>query len=136
VVGVGRMVDPWQAVARGLVPYWCETSTRVNAESAQYWLAGSEPFETVGVLPEPPGVRTDVTASLANWRAVAAFAERDRRVDRAVAGRYPLLPVPASTATRFLADTVTDVVPPAPMSAGEAVGRLKIGGAVRGLLVT
>ena len=136
VVSVGRMVDPWQAIAGGMVPYWCESSTRQVVEDAQFWLAGSPPFQTVGVLPEPPGVRNDATASLTNWRAVAAFAEQNRRVDRLLAGRYPVLPAAASTATRFLATTVGAVVPPAPMSAAEAVGRLKGGGTVRGLLVT
>ncbi|MGW5673347.1 hypothetical protein, partial [Micromonospora sp. NPDC003776] len=62
VVECGRLLDPWQVVRAGLVPYWCENATRRRVEGVEMWLAGSEPFSSVDVLPEPPGVRSPALA--------------------------------------------------------------------------
>jgi hypothetical protein len=136
-VGTGRMMDPWQAIVAGSVPYWCESSSRTNTDAAQLWLAGSEPFDEISVLPEPPGTLQDDTATLTNWRSVAAFARRKGTVDTCIAGRYPLLPAPPRHATWFLSTSAAAAAgpPPPPMEAGEAVRRLTLGGPPLGLLV-
>jgi hypothetical protein len=102
VVGSGRMIDPWRAVHDEMVPYWCESSSRSATDAAELWLAGSEPFDAIHVLPDPPGILHDDTTTLAHWRAVAAFAHRDGAVDALLAGRYPVLPTAAGRASRRL----------------------------------
>ena len=62
VISAGRLLDPWQTIRTGLVPYWCETSTRAGVAAAELWLVGSPPFTSVDILPEPPG---------ATWSQVA-----------------------------------------------------------------
>ena len=89
VVECGRLLDPWQVVRAGLVPYWCENATRRSVDEAEWWLAGSEPFSSVDVLPEPPGLRSPALAGLPQWLAVAAFGRRRRALDRT---RRPGLP--------------------------------------------
>jgi hypothetical protein len=135
VVGSGRMTDPWRAVYEEMVPYWCESSSRPATDAAELWLAGSEPFEAIDVLPDPPGTLHDATTTLAHWRAVAAFAQREGAVDALLAGRYPVLPTAAGRATRRLR---TAGAPPRraellPMH--EAVRWLTVNGPALGLLV-
>ena len=134
-VGTGRMTDPWRAISRGYVPYWCESSTRAVTGAAQLWLAGSEPFDEVHVLPEPPGTLHDDTATLTHWRGVALFARRAGRVDIAASDRYPLLPPAPRHASSFLASSARPQPPPGPLPAGEAVRRLTQHGTTLGLLV-
>jgi hypothetical protein len=50
------MIDPWQAVEWGLVPYWCESSSRSATEAAELWFAGSRPFKSISVLRVNGGV--------------------------------------------------------------------------------
>ncbi len=68
VVECGRLLDPWQVLRAGLVPYWCENATRRSVEQVEWWLAGSESFTSVDVLPEPPGVRSPALAGLPQHR--------------------------------------------------------------------
>jgi len=56
VVEGGRLLDPYHVLRSGLVPYWCESSTRPGVDAAALWLAGSEPFTSIDALPEPPGM--------------------------------------------------------------------------------
>jgi hypothetical protein len=135
IVGSGRMIDPWQAVSRGLVPYWCESSSRSAAEAAELWFAGSRPFESISVLPDPPGTLHDDTASLRHWRSIAAFGRREGKVDALVAGRYPLLPPAAGQATRYLRNVAAAPVRPGPLPVDQAVRGLADAGAAMGLLV-
>jgi hypothetical protein len=134
-VGTGRMIDPWQTIAGGSVPYWCESSSRTVTDAAQLWLAGSEPFDQISVLPEPPGTQQDDTATLRHWRSVAAFARRKGTVDTHIAGRYPLLPAAPRHATWFLSRSSAAGPTPAPMPVTEAVRRLSGTGGPLGLLV-
>jgi hypothetical protein len=46
------------------------------------WLAGSEPFSSVDVLPDPPGMQSPGLAGLPQWLAVASFGRRRARPDR------------------------------------------------------
>jgi hypothetical protein len=134
-VGTGRMMDPWQTIAAGSVPYWCETSSRTVTDAAQRWLAGSEPFDEINVLPEPPGTLQDEMATLTHWRSVAAFARRHGTVDNRIAARYPLLPTAPRHATWVLSTSAPAGPPPAPMSATKVVRHLIQTGTPLGLMV-
>ncbi|GAA2890077.1 hypothetical protein GCM10010443_61800 [Actinoplanes cyaneus] len=124
VVGTGRMTDPWQVLDAGLVPYWCESSSRAAALAAELWLAGSRPFDRISVLPEPPGTPHEHLASLTHWRSVAAFARRTGLVDRLVAGRYPTLPIAAGHASHFFRHAEANPRRPEPIPVADAVRHL------------
>ncbi|GIF04919.1 hypothetical protein [Actinoplanes siamensis] len=126
VITTGRMIDPWRVVEGRAVPYWCESSSRSVTDAAQLWLAGSRPFDTITVLPEPPGVFQDDTAGLTHWRAVANFARGHGHVDSLIARRYPLLPsAPGHASQRF--DGGVPGPQPGPLPAAAAMRRLACG---------
>ncbi|RIV41633.1 hypothetical protein [Micromonospora radicis] len=135
VVECGRLLDPWQVLRAGLVPYWCENAARRCVEQAEWWLAGSEPFSSVDVLPEPPGVRSPALAGLPQWLAVAGFGRRRRALDRASARGYPVTTVPTRRATEVLRAQPYDLPAPAPLRARDALAALRAGGSRHGLLV-
>ncbi|MEV4544515.1 hypothetical protein AB0J99_23225 [Micromonospora echinaurantiaca] len=135
VVECGRLLDPWQVVRAGLVPYWCENATRRSVEGAEWWLAGSEPFSSVDVLPEPPGVRSPALAGLPQWLAVAGFGRRRRALDRPTARGYPVSAVPTRRATEVLRAQPYDLPVPPPMAVPAALAALRAGGTPHGLLV-
>jgi hypothetical protein len=134
VVSSGRMIDPWAVVAGRMVPYWCESSSWSAADAVEWWLAGSEPFDAVDVLPDPPGTPHSSAATLRQWRAIAGFGRRQGTVDSLLAGRYPLLPPAADRATRGLryapAEGRTE-----PLPVHRAVRWLTDNGPASGLLV-
>src|SRR5690348_14957656 len=76
---------------------------RRHVEAAEWWLAGSEPFEAVTVLPQPPGVLAEVHAAAPQWRSLAAFARQRPYIDKLAMARYPMLPLPAARAASALA---------------------------------
>ena len=129
------MIDPWQAADRGTVPYWCESSSRSATDAAELWLAGSRPFESIGLLPDPPGTVHEQTATLAQWRAIGAFGRREGKVDALVAGRYPLLPPAAGQATRYLRNLPATMDRPGPLPVGQAMRGLAAAGDSLGLVV-
>jgi hypothetical protein len=129
------LTDPWQAIGRGLVPYWCESSSRSATEAAELWFAGSRPFESISVLPDPPGIVHDDTAALRHWRAITAFGRRDGAVDALVAGRYPLLPPASGQVTRHLHTVAAAPGPSGPLPVDEAMRGLVENGVALGLLV-
>ncbi|GAA1517945.1 hypothetical protein GCM10009827_036260 [Dactylosporangium maewongense] len=102
VVECGRLLDPWHVLRAGLVPYWCEHPLRSAVRSLSWWLAGSEPFTSVDVFAEPPGMPLPTVARLEEWQAVAAFATRHGLVDRRCARAYPSGVVPGHHATQVL----------------------------------
>jgi hypothetical protein len=136
VVAGGRLLAPWQALAGGVVPYWCESSARSDVASAEWWLAGSEPFDTVTVLPDAPGHSGDPGATLAHWRSLSAFGRTPGPVDRQLAGRYPALPVAASHAARVLAAAGGTPGTPPPMTVLRVVRGLQRTEAGSGMLVS
>ncbi len=123
VVECGRLLDPWQVLRAGLVPYWCENATRRSVEQAEWWLAGSEPFSSVDVLPEPPGVRSPALAGLPQWLAVAGFGRRRRALDRTSARGYPVTSVPTRRATEVLRAQPCDLPAPPPLEMAGRAGR-------------
>ncbi|GIF14987.1 hypothetical protein [Actinoplanes teichomyceticus] len=135
LVHTARMTDPWRSIRGRMVPYWCESSSRAVVDAVQLWLAGSEPFDRISVLPDPPGSPDDSVATLTHWRAVAAFAARDGRVDELVAGRYPLLPPAAAHATRYPVDVTEPAGPPAPLPVAEALRHLGACNGLSGLVI-
>ncbi|WP_091575365.1 hypothetical protein [Micromonospora sediminicola] len=135
VVECGRLLDPGQVLRAGLVPYWCENATRRRVEGAEWWLAGSEPFTSVDVLPEPPGLRSPALAGLPQWLAVAGFGRRRRALDRGAARGYPVTSVPTRRATEVLRNQPRDLPAPPPLRMAEALAALRDSGAHQGLLV-
>ncbi|MGS2617405.1 hypothetical protein ACVCAH_23205 [Micromonospora sp. LZ34] len=135
VVECGRLLDPWQVLRAGLVPYWCENATRRSVEGAEWWLAGSERFSSVDVLPEPPGVRSPALAGLPQWLAVAGFGLRRRALDRPTARGYPVTAVPTRRATEVLRAQPYDLPTPPPLAVPEALAALRDSGTHLGLLV-
>ncbi len=135
VVECGRLLDPWQVVRAGLVPYWCENATRRSVDAAEWWLAGSEPFSSVDVLPESPGMRSPALAGLPQWLAVAAFGRRRRALDRTAARGYPVAAVPTRRATEVLRAQPYDLPAPPPLPAATAVETFRDGAGHPGLVV-
>lgn len=135
VVECGRLIDPWQVVRAGLVPYWCENATRRSVAGAEWWLAGSMSFTSVDVLPEPPGIQSPGLAGLPQWLAVASFGGRRGAVDRVAARGYPVTPVPTRHATEVLQGHPYDLPAPAPLRLVDALAGLRDSGTSQGLLV-
>ncbi|WP_305784429.1 hypothetical protein [Symbioplanes lichenis] len=137
VVGSAGLLDPGAVLAAGAVPYWCESAARPAVEAAEAWLAGSLPFDTVSVLPQPPGVGCDAYAPAATWRSVAGFARTQARLDRLATSRYPLLPLPTSHVATALADAGgRPGPPPVRLTMDQVLGALRSSGRPLGLLVT
>ncbi|MEV4351323.1 hypothetical protein AB0J83_43255, partial [Actinoplanes sp. NPDC049596] len=136
VVTCGRLLDPWQARAGGLVPYWCESAARPAVEAAEWWLAGGEAFDEVTVLPEAPGHDSDRVATLAHWRSLTSFGRRRGRLDQLVAGRYPMLPLAPGHASRVLASAGEARPAPPTLPMPYALTRLQRTGTSLGLLVS
>ncbi|MBM2616643.1 hypothetical protein JIG36_13845 [Actinoplanes sp. LDG1-06] len=135
VVECGRLLDPWQARAGGLIPYWCESASSAAVEAAEWWLAGCAPFDRVTVLPGPPGYDGDRVASLGQWRSLASCGRERVPVDRVAASRYPTLPMATRHATRVLAEAGERPEPPT-MTMPYALSRLQLSGSPLGLLVS
>ncbi|MFI5908680.1 hypothetical protein [Dactylosporangium sp. NPDC051541] len=135
VVECGRLLDPWHVVRAGLVPYWCEFPLRSAVRAASWWLAGSEPYTAVDVLPEPPGLTLPTTAPCAEWDAVAAFATRHGTVDERCARAYPTGAVPPHHATQILRGQPSDLPHLPPLSAESALTSLSDRSQTDGLLI-
>ncbi|SDZ45239.1 hypothetical protein SAMN05444365_11811 [Micromonospora pattaloongensis] len=135
VVECGRLIDPWQVVRAGMVPYWCENAARRTVAAAEWWLAGSAAFSSVDVLPEPPGLESEAVAGLAQWRAVASFGRRRAALDRVAVRGYPGSPVPTRRATEVLRGQPYDLPRPAPLPLPAALAGLRDSGTPLGLLV-
>jgi hypothetical protein len=136
VVGTGRLLDPWQTIRAGLVPYWCETATRAGVGAAELWLAGSQPFSSVDILPEPPGATWSQVAPMAQWSVLAQFAARRGVVNPAVARAYPLRPLAPRYATEALRAQPYDLPAPEPLRVDAAVAGLRSNGPSNGILVS
>jgi hypothetical protein len=102
VVETERLVDPWQVLTAGLVPYWCESASQLAVCGAEWWLAGSRGFNCVDVLPAPPGSAGAAHAGMRQWRALARFALHRGSVSHEAERRYPLYPLPTSHAAAML----------------------------------
>jgi hypothetical protein len=135
VVETGRMLDPRGLLRRGLVPYWCESASLAGVAAAEWWLAGSEQFDEITVLPEPPGTDCGAHAELVHWRSLAAFAAHYGRIDRLTAGRYPMLPLSPRHAARVVGDLAAARKPPPPMKPAEAMAALRASASALGILI-
>jgi hypothetical protein len=135
VVECGRLLDPWQVLRAGLVPYWCPRAVTGVVTALELWLAGSEPFSSVEILPEAPGGYRPALADPRQWRAVAGFGARRGVVDRACLRGYPCRVRGVSHATRVLRRHPYDAPITAPLAAGEALRLLDDSAAHLGLLV-
>jgi hypothetical protein len=117
VVETGALLDPGKVLAARVVPYWCESASQRAVTDAEWWLAGSEVFTGVTVLPQPPGIDCGAYASAAQWRSVAQFGRHRATVDPLAISRYPLLPLPTSHTAGVL---------PARSPAGAAPERMSV----------
>jgi hypothetical protein len=132
LVETGRLLAPHRVLERGLVPYWCESAARATVTAAEWWLASSETFDRVTVLPEPLGTDSEAYAPLPQWRSLAGFARDVHDVDRLAARRYPRLPLPRSRAVRVIEEIAQPTLVP-PMTTEQAVEGLTRQGALHGL---
>jgi len=135
VVECGRLLEPWHVLRAGLVPYWCEHPLHGSVQALQWWVAGSEPYNSVEVLAEPPGLPLPTMAQLGEWEAVAAFAARRGGVDRRCARAYPLGAVPPQHATSVLRGHPYDLPYLPPVDITEALHAMAQGTHTDGLLV-
>jgi hypothetical protein len=135
VVETGRLLDPWQVLATGAVPYWCESASRRAVDAAEWWLAGSAAFGSVSVLPEPPGTACEAHADVRQWRSLAAFAGRRPWVDRPALTRYPLFPLPTGHAANLPPAVPAQRAESPRLSMARALSALRMTGAALGLLV-
>ncbi|GIF00603.1 hypothetical protein [Paractinoplanes rishiriensis] len=135
LVECGRLLDPSGSLRRRLIPYWCESASERAFTGAEWWLAGSEPFDDMTVLPEPPGTDGGVHATLRQWRSLASFAARNGRLDRVVAGHYPLLPLPTRQAARAVAEAAETRPTPPRLTMPTLIDSLRSDAAALGLLV-
>ncbi|MEV4639907.1 hypothetical protein AB0J80_21425 [Actinoplanes sp. NPDC049548] len=136
VVETGSFIDPWHVLSAGLVPYWCESAAQRAVDAAGWWLAGSEAFDEVAVLPQPPGVRSETYATAPLWRSLAAFAGTRPHVDKLAMTRYPMLPMAAARASSALATmSPADPAPPPRMPVAGVLAALRSSGPGAGLLV-
>jgi hypothetical protein len=135
LIETGRLLDPAGVAARGLVPYWCETSSLRTFAATEAWLAGSEPFDDITVLPEPPGTECEAHAGLLHWRSLACFASARGRIDRTAAGRFPLLPMAPEHVARVLAETADPEPEPPPLPIAEVMDGLREVSVGMGLLI-
>jgi hypothetical protein len=136
MVSAGRLVDPWHTIRAGVVPYWCEGSTRAAVGAAELWLAGSSPFATVEILPDPPGATWSQVAPMAQWAALAQFASRRGLVNQSVARAYPLRALAPRHATDALRSLPYDLPAPEPLSIAAAVDGLRSNAPSNGILVS
>jgi hypothetical protein len=135
LIETGRMLDPWQVLGRGLVPYWCESAARRTVGAAEWWLAGSSPYDQVTAVPEPPGTVCDAHAGLRLWRSVAGFGRRHGEVDQQAARRYPRLPLPRGHLSGVIRALCGPILAVPPMTADQVMTGLRTHGARPGLLV-
>jgi hypothetical protein len=135
VVETDRLLDPWQVLTGGLVPYWCETSSVQAVAGAELWMAGSARFHTVDVLPSPPGWTCDANADLTQWRAVAWFGLHRGDVSQQAVRRYPLSPLPTSHAAAVLRAQPRRRSEPSRLGMAQVLGALRGSGQAGGILV-
>jgi hypothetical protein len=135
VVETERLLDPWQVLTTGLVPYWCESASRRAVSGAEWWVAGSSRFDSVDVLPAPPGSAVDANAGLGQWRAIASFARYRGDVSPEALRRYPLLPLPTSYAATVLQAQPRRRPAPSRLRMVEALSGLRRTGHPLGMLV-
>jgi hypothetical protein len=135
IVECGRLVDPWQVLRSGLVPYWCAHPLEPAVQAVEWWLAGTDAFTSVEVLAEPPGIVVPSTAQLTQWASVAAFAARRGTLDRRCARAYPLGSVPPEHASAVLRQHPYDLPYLAPIDAANALAWMAGGANTSGLLV-
>lgn len=126
VVESGRLLDPWQVIRAGLVPYWLCGPSRYALEELQWWLAGSQPFSQIDVLVEPPGAPRDdfawgELASLTDFTAAAGFAGVRGSVDERGAREYPEGSVPPWRASEVLRRQPYDLPVPPRLAVRDAV---------------
>jgi hypothetical protein len=136
VVAAGRLIDPWQVVRTGVVPYWVESATRASVGEAELWLAGSEPFGSIEVLPEPPGGTWSQVAPMAQWSVLARFATRRGVVNPAMSRAYPLRPLAPRHATEALRTYPFDLPVSGPLRLQTVMNGLRHTGSTNGILLS
>jgi hypothetical protein len=136
VVEAGRLLDPWQVLRTGAVPYWCEAATTPAVAAAALWLAGSAPYARVEVFPEPPGRPWSRMATLDQWLVLTRFASRKGILNRTVSRAYPLFRVAPRQIAKDLRGYPGDLPSPAPLDLARAIAGLRAQAALTGLLIS
>jgi hypothetical protein len=136
LVESGRLLDPWQVLRIGAVPYWCEAAIMPAVAAAALWLAGSDPFARVEVFPEPPGRTWSRMATLDQWSVLTRFASQRGNLNRTVARAYPLFRIAPRQVAEVLRGYPADSPPPAALELEAAIGGLRAQAALTGLLIS
>ncbi|GII26051.1 hypothetical protein [Planosporangium mesophilum] len=121
VIGCGTMLDPWQVVRAGLVPYWCPRPLHSDVDALEYWLAGSEPFRSIDLLVEPPGRLSPKVVPRDRLAALPRFATDRGVLDSTCRRNYPLGIVDPRHISRVLSEQPYDSPPPPPLSTAAAI---------------
>jgi hypothetical protein len=129
VVECGRLLDPWQVLRTGLVPYWLSAPSRHAVGELHWWLAGSRPFTQIDVLVDPPGApRDDLAggdlAGPGDFGAAAGFARIRGAVDERCLRAYPDGRVPGCRAGEVLRRLPYDLPVPPRLAVPDAVAML------------
>lgn len=135
LISCDRLIDPWSSLSAGFVPYWCESASRAAVGAAEWWLAGSRPFDTVTALPQPPGTACDAHAGLREWRSLTTFATGRGHIDPRAVSRYPMLPLPSGHAAAALTRQTGPGLSPDPVPLAEVVAALRRAAPAVGLFV-
>ena len=136
VVETGRLLDPWQVVRTGTVPYWCEAPTTPAVAAAALWLAGSYPFERVEIFPEPPGRTWSRMATVDQWSVLARFASQWGHLNRTMTRAYPLFRIAPRQVAETLRGYPADLPPPPVLELAPAIAGLRAQAALTGLLIS
>jgi hypothetical protein len=120
VVESGTLLDPWQVLRAGLVPYWCPSVRLRHADALQWWLAGEEPYTSIEVLLQPSG-GPSLPGELECWQGAAAFAGRGGVIEPRCRRAYPHRPLPARHARKVLQQHPCDLPVPPPLDPDDAL---------------
>jgi hypothetical protein len=135
VVECGRLIDAWQVLRAGLVPYWCRNAERRHVDRLAWWLAGSEAFSTITALPEPPDAAPRDLAPLATWEGLTRFATRYGELDPRCRRAYRAGSLPPGHVSAALRGHPNDLPALSPMTPEQALSRLVGADPATGVLV-
>jgi hypothetical protein len=131
VVEIERLLDPRRVLTSRTVPYWCESDSRHAVSAAEWWLAGSRPFDHVDVLPTQRQPSCGTYADLRQRRALTSFARHRRDADQKSADADPVSPEPNGRAATAPPRAGT----PPRMGLDQVLRGLRLTGQTSGLLV-
>ena len=83
------LLDPWQALRTGSVPYWTVFGTRTFRADLDMYLDGTEPYDEIRILLFNHGTESIGLSSAEDWRHTAARARKIGVLTGVDAAAYP-----------------------------------------------